>query len=138
MSNPAQAISFRSVKQYKYQLTEDYSISVPIKPLKMIKTPFVRLTKAGKLTIKQGYSWDGASGPTWDLHAHRASLVHDALYQLMRMGLLDHVMYRPVADLLLRDIAREDGMSRFRSAYWHYFVSKYGGRAAEPQDCDDL
>lgn len=44
----------------------------------------------GALHFKEGYSWNGPSGP---IYPHRVwiipSLVHDGLYQLMREGHLD-------------------------------------------------
>ncbi len=45
----------------------------------------VTLYKNGKLVIKKGYWWDGPSGGALDSKANlRASLAHDALYDLMR------------------------------------------------------
>ena len=41
----------------------------------------------------------------------RGALVHDALYQLMRLKQLDYEQYRDRADEVLRDLCKEDGMS---------------------------
>ncbi len=80
-------IAYRS--GYKYQLAKAYSIGINIKPGKDIKTKFIKLDRTGKLTIVGGYAWDGPSGPVVDTKENmRASLVHDALYQLMRNGKL--------------------------------------------------
>ncbi len=41
------------------------------------------------ITFYEGYSWDGASGPVLDTKSvHLASLVHDGLYQSMRLKVL--------------------------------------------------
>lgn len=69
---------------YKYQLAEEYTISIPIKPDSNIISDYIDLNNDGELVIKKGYAWDGPSGPTIDsLNFMRGSLVHDALYQLI-------------------------------------------------------
>jgi hypothetical protein len=52
----------------------------------------------------------------------RGSLVHDALYQLMREGFLEKNVHRSIADRLLYDLVREDGMNWFRAKYVYYAV----------------
>lgn len=112
---------------YKYQLEETYSIKTDIKPLAVVNTNFIRLDYAGLLTIKEGYAWDGPSGPTEDTPSFmRGSLVHDALYQLMREGLLDRDDYRKPADELLKKICLEDGMNPFRAEYVYRAVRIFG------------
>ena len=76
---------------YKYQLKSNYAVTISIKPPADITTPYITLNAQGMLTLKDGYAWDGPSGPTIDtLTFMRGSLIHDALYQLMREGKLDH------------------------------------------------
>ena len=100
---------------YKYQLKENYAIDVGIEPDQLINTEYLDLSVGGTLTITMGYAWDGPSGPTIDtLNFIRGSLVHDALYQLMRGGHLDASTFREVADRLLQAMCREDGMTRLR------------------------
>ena len=105
---------------YKYQLVEDYTVSVGVVPDKfVVDTPFILLNMKGVLTIKAGYAWDGATNPAWDTKTNmRASLVHDALYQLMREEKIS-LSFRRHADSLLRDIMVEDGASKLRA--WYYF-----------------
>lgn len=126
-------------KGYKYQIVDSYTVDIPIKPEADIASPstFIQLTKQGKLTLKQGYAWDGPSGPTIDtLNFMRGSLVHDALYQLMREGSLvssEAVDYRLQADKLLQQMCIEDGMSKIR-AQWVYLGVRLGGEpAADPK-----
>jgi len=102
-------------KGYKYQLTNTYSTVVNIIPEPAIYTGFLSLKKDGTLTIHAGYAWDGPSGPTIDTKTFmRGSLVHDALYQLMRNEHLP-LIYKSKADDELYRICREDGMSLIRS-----------------------
>lgn len=115
---------------YKYQLADDYRIKIGILPITFIYTPYISLDTDGTLTVRDGYAWDGPSGPTIDTkNFMRASLVHDALYQLMREGHLDPVLHRKPADEELVRICKEDGMSRIR-AWWVYQGVRFGGGAA--------
>lgn len=118
---------------YKYQLAEDYVITTDILGYE-IDIQFIKLDKDGKLTTRSGYAWDGASGPTLDTpDSMRGSLVHDVLYQLMRMGLLPQSL-RAYADKLLEDICIEDGMPEFRADYWHFAVDNFAASAADPEN----
>ena len=142
---------------YKYQLAEDYQIQTTIYPKGDIITEYISLTMQGLLTVKEGYSWDGASGPTIDTKSSmRAGLVHDALYQLMRQELISQTC-RKIADEMLRDIMLEDvsteyavpegasmmskimlkiereaGLARART--WFWAVRKFAMSAANPEN----
>jgi len=118
---------------YKYQLKESYCCCVNIFPELDIITEFITLRTTGKLEIKSGYAWDGPSGPTIDTkNFMRGSLVHDALYQLMREGLLNPAVYRLVADSELKRICLEDGMSEIRAWYVFRAVQRCGEACADP------
>lgn len=119
---------------YLYQLAEDFKVKVPIDG-KTISQGFITLTVTGVLTLKKGYAWDGPSGPAIDTkNFMRGSLVHDALYQLMRKKRLGPKKYRGVADSLLRKMCLEDGMSSIR-AWWVYkSLEWFGGSAADPEN----
>jgi hypothetical protein len=110
-------------KGYKHQLVEDYRVFVGIIPDKFdVDTPFLKLDRNGYLTVKAGYAWDGASGPTLDTPSvKRASLVHDALYQLMREEKIS-LLNREKTDSLLRDIMKEDGANTIRAWLWYKAV----------------
>lgn len=125
------SISFRS--GYKYQLVEPYRCSVGIYPRMVIETKFISLSRSGRLTLKEGYAWDGPSGPAIDTPTFmRGSLVHDALYQLMREGHLDRERTRPWTDRLLYRICREDGMSRIRALIVYLGVILFGEKNTKP------
>ena len=126
-------ITYRSLTSYKYQLMEDYSIRIEIFPKEDITTPYIDLTADGLLTIKKNYAWDGPSGPTVDTNDFmRGSLVHDALYQLMRGEYLD-ISERDKVDRLLQSICREDGMAAFRAWYVYKGVNLFGKSNAQPK-----
>ncbi len=118
---------------YKYQLVEAYAVAIPIQPDTDIETDYIDLSRDGNLTIKKGYAWDGPSGPTIDtLNFMRGSLVHDALYQLMREDELENTHHREPADRLLQEMCKQDGMSALR-AWWVYQGLRFGGDpAADP------
>lgn len=104
-------IVYKNLKNYKYQLVKSYNFQTEIKTdlsLKIGKSEvkvFVNLDPEGLLKIEAGYAWDGPSGPTIDTKTFiRGSLIHDALYQLMREEKLDRIKYRENADQLLKKI----------------------------------
>ena len=131
---PTNQACYRKLTNYKYQLMETYSIPVGIKPPQAIDTLFVSLDVDGTLTMRKSYAWDGPSGPTIDTKDFmRGSLVHDALYQLMRLGKLAYKTDRQKADELLRDICLEDGMSKVRAWYVYKSVRLFAEPAARPR-----
>ena len=120
---------------YKYQLKKTYSVTIPLIPEEEIISEFISLDMNGLLTLKSGYAWDGPSGPTFDtLNFMRGSLVHDALYQLMREDLLDSETYRNQSDRLLQAHCREDGMSRMRAWMVYQGVHLGGGPSARSKN----
>ena len=128
----ASLIKYRS--GYKHQLFEDYDIHIDIFPPVDIYTKYINLTTEGLLFIKLGYAWDGASGPTFDTPSSmRGSLVHDALYQLMRLGVLDYKVHRKRADEILREICLEDGMCSFRAWYVYQALHLFAEGSARPR-----
>jgi hypothetical protein len=119
---------------YKYQLAVDYTLNVGVYPVNDVKTDFIELTSHGLLTIRAGYAWDGASGPTVDTKSSmRGSLVHDALYQLMRMNLLEH-SWRGKADDVLFALCLEDGMFRWRAWLWRKMVGEFADGASKHEN----
>ena len=118
---------------YKYQTTRDYSYLSEITGFSG-GNQFLSLNKEGLLFIHKGYAWDGPSGPTLDTKdAMRGSLVHDALYQLMREKILPLSM-RDRADGLLKTICEADGMNHIRAEVWWVGVREFAGKAASGPD----
>ncbi len=126
---------YRKLKGWKYQLLDSYKIYVEIYPKTDIVTGYLHLTTGGQLIIRAGYAWDGVSGPTFDTPCTmRASLIHDALYALMRLGMIS-TSYRKYADTLLRDILAYDGrtfLNKIRAWYFYWAVRIFAEKAARP------
>ena len=126
-------INYRA--DYKYQLANSYKINIPIRPHSAIDTDYIYLDTNGNLLVEKGYAWDGPSGPVIDTEENmRASLVHDALYQLMRNRELSSRTHRKAADQLFKDICKEDGVSNFRASAYYKALRKYGKPAASTQN----
>ncbi len=123
-------ITYRETHTYKYILEDNYRLELPsgFNPGLSIDTKFINIME-GTLFINLGYRWDGPSGPTIDSkNFMRGSLVHDALYQLMREGFLPQD-FRKKADQLLKQHCKEDGMS-FLRRNWVYLGVRAGGKSA--------
>ncbi|MEQ9363266.1 MAG: DUF1353 domain-containing protein [Leptospirales bacterium] len=130
-------IRYKRIRKYKYQLMADYQLATGLnranaEPAR-VPGDYVVLAPDGLMTIKQGYAWDGPSGPTFDTkNFMRGSLVHDAFYQLIREKELS-AGDRAFADRLLRDHCREDGMSALRAFYVWKAVAWFGKSSATPE-----
>lgn len=138
---------------YKYQLATTYQVIITALAGLSIDTEFITIKPGGWLEIRSGYAWDGPSGPTkaiseilvkipfvgtWLLDKFiksfmRGSLVHDALYQLIRTGLLDPE-WRGPADRELKLICLQDGMSKARAFYVYKALRAAGSFAASPDN----
>jgi hypothetical protein len=141
-----QCIHYRS--GYKYQLAGTVSVSTKLEPDNEVSIDdFITLRVDGMLEIRKGYAWDGPSGPTIDTKTFmRGSLVHDALYQLMRAELLGGE-WRKAADEELHTICRADGMNPIRAWWVLRALRRHAGPAASPEsrkkehsaprNCDD-
>jgi hypothetical protein len=101
-----------------------------------IQVPFIKIV-GSTIFIKKGYAWDGPSGPTWDTKNFLTpSLVHDALYQLIRIGQLSSG-FRKIADKILYQMCRDRGMSWWRSRYVYKAVRAFGEVAAKHDPDED-
>lgn len=121
---------------YKYQLKRPVIVATKIRPdEEKAIDPFIKLGTDGTLEISDTYAWDGPSGPTIDTkNFMRGSLVHDALYQLMREGGLDKATWRKAADDDLVRLCREDGMTRIRAWWVLAAVRRFADPAASPEE----
>ena len=130
---------YRPLKRWKYQLLDDHSIHTGWRPPAALVSAqgWVRIEQDGRLTVYKGYAWDGPSGPSIDTPSFmRGSLFHDALYQLIREGLLADTdgADRLRADELIRNVCLDDGMPAWRAAYVYRLLRWFGARAATPRE----
>ena len=130
MSAPLQKIQYRELKDYKYELAASYRVKIDLRPPTYIETRFIMLTTLGNLSLNMGYCWDGCSGPTIDTKKnHRGGLVHDALYQLIRMGFLDR-SFRKDVDQVFKTILLEDQF--YLAGTYYRGVRLFGRRSTHP------
>ena len=118
---------------YKYQVYEDEEFKTGIYGLNAT-TDFIDLYANGIMIVRHGYAWDGASGPTIDTrNSMRASLLHDAGYQLMREGIL-RLDYKGYFDDEFYRILRKSGMSYLRALVWYNAVVRFGKSSTLPKN----
>lgn len=127
MTSFSQSPKIKYRKGYQYQLAEDYQYQTAILDYD-IEDEFITLKPSGLITIHKGYAWDGASGANDTNTILRGSLIHDAIYQLIREGRIAKE-YKSAADQLLHDICVADGMIGFRAWYVLKAVEMFGGPA---------
>lgn len=130
-------------RKYKYTTAADEEYATGIQTGEVHRVPpqddaMCILHPNGHLWISRSYAWDGPSGPTIDTKTFmRGSLVHDALYQLLRetdLGLPDvRERHRELADHVLLDICIEDGMWGWRARWVFAGVRAGGEEAARPK-----
>lgn len=124
-------MKYRELKGWKYELVEPLSVAVPELRDISVEQPYIKLSD-GILKVEAGYAWDGATGVPDNPDNMRGSLFHDALYQLIREGLLDR-KYKNFADALLRQICLEDGMGKFWADFIYKGVQMFGKGAVLPR-----
>jgi hypothetical protein len=128
-----------------------------------IDTPRIRLTPDGMMTLKQFYTWDGASGPTIDtVDTISPSAYHDAGYELIELGLVP-LSYKEYFDgLLYLDMLRtghimvqietrnfpkiirpiyvafRERIIKNRANTWYQAVSAFGGGSCKPGNINPI
>jgi hypothetical protein len=124
-------IQYKKRKLYKYTLFRPIEYDTGMKVVEAGQWGPLGITEDGVLTIQQGYTWDGPSGPTFDTKTFmRGALIHDALYQLMREGKIGQ-HHRQEADQILYETCLQDGMNRIRAKWVHWAVKNFARRAAQ-------
>ena len=125
-------MKYRELRGYNFELLEPEIRNVEL-PNAYHSYMFIQDITLG---IKPRYAWDGSSIPLkkwyrriWDAdkYCKTASLVHDALCQLMREDLLDK-KYKEYIDGLYRDMCIQGGMGKREANLRYWFLRKFGDR----------
>ena len=115
-------MKYRKIDKYKYQLAEAEHRWTEIKE-DAAHTHWIHLLPSGRLWIRKGYCWNGSNWSI-DYKSRTASLYRDALYQLMRLGLIRRVLWRKYADELYRDILIEIWINGIKAKYAKKYAKK--------------
>jgi hypothetical protein len=123
---------------YKHQLEEDYDDTLSIFPKEDIDAPYFTLLTTGQLKINKSYAWNGTSF-VWDTKRNlRASLVHDAFYQMMRMELLSSEEWRIESDKIFYEMCIKDGVFKPIARMYQFILNKVGDFAADPKEQKEI
>jgi len=130
--SPTPEVLYREIAGAK-QLCSEFRFMLKRAPGYKGEAGFISFDSAGRVTIKPGYCWDGASGPTIDTpDSVCAALGHDVQYELMSANLLPYKVYRPLADLWFYERLLTDGMVQYRAFAWYKAVQVFGGLYGRP------
>jgi len=135
MKDLADKLDYKRIKYRKgldYQLSQPIYIRVPITDY-VFTTEFFELYEDGLLIIHSGYAWDGISGFLDLKKMMRGGVVHDALYQALRLELLPPG-HRDIIDQILVDIWVEDGVWSWVARISKSILADKGSPAAHPDN----
>jgi len=126
-----QGIDYKEIDHplYKYEMIRSRTVQTSWLE-STIDCDFFHLNVLGLMTIKNGYRWDGPSGPTIDTPSFmRSSAVHDCFFQALRHRLIKRAQREEFfisANKDLKYISIEDGMLKSRAKIVKFSVSKFG------------
>ena len=116
----------------KYVLYSDATIELSFGPPKTIVHEHITFNSNGLLEVRKGFPWDGMSGGVPDTKRNmRASLAHDVLYKLMRLGLLP-LSFRSLADEELKVLCIQDRVWEWVASMYHWGLGVGGTGSALP------
>ena len=115
--------------KYKFKVEENFSIELTFK-IPDFEHEYAS-SKDSVLSVKRGYAWDGASGPIINTRDTLvASLVHDVLYQAMRLNLIKPSKdNRKIADKNFFEILKMHGVNSIRRKVWYFAVRLFGKKS---------
>ena len=133
-------MKYRKISKYKYQLMDREEFKVDLPDIFEGTTQALSYLglKDGVLSIEKWYAWDGSSIPLKktlrflslglydaDKHCKTASLVHDALCQLIREELLGK-KYKEEVDGIYKYMCLMGGMSEWQADLRYWALRKFG------------
>ncbi len=136
----------------KYSLTKHYKYKLEVTEMREtliwgfeFNTKYMAMLDNGQLFVKKGYAWDGSSIPfkktlrffsfgfyDADRYCKTASLIHDALCQAIREGLIPKHR-KQVIDFLYRTMCIEGGLSERRAILRYNALRRFGDVGIEPE-----
>lgn len=137
-------MKYSRTKHYKYKLEVNFGVTTGITGYGF-DNHFMMMCNNGFLKVKAGYTWDGSSIPhkglirvlsLWaydpDRYCKKASLVHDALCQAMREGLIPTAR-KGKADHLYYEMCIEGGLPKWRAKKRFDALRKFGDSGIKPE-----
>jgi len=112
---------YEDVDGMKYRLIKTISIMTPMRPLKTIRGSFATLTTKGRLYLKKGMLWDGASGAIDTENVMLPSAAHDIGCSWYLKGLINDDMRKQFDDLFYK-LLKQEGVSGLRAGYMYKAV----------------
>lgn len=124
-------MKYQDITKYKYRLFCDEQFTLPFL-LPDFEGKMIDIVH-GVMIVRAGYLWDGPSGPTYDSQdVLRASLAHDALYELMRRGIIDQV-HKKNADDYYHKLMINAGVSPLRARVHLLGLRRFGKGSSKVQ-----
>jgi len=123
-------MKYQKVQGFRVAVTWEYQTEIAVD--RIIRTEWVDLVK-GLLVMKKGFCFE-PSGPTIKSKSiMQGCCAHDAIYYLIRNGLLEP-WWKRWADNLMRKLHLKDAVHKLRAGYFHWFVTKFGDPAIDPRN----
>jgi hypothetical protein len=120
MIKPLSCIYTGGTSSWKWKLTKNY-VHTLFAEYEDIETPYYKI-QGQKLTLKTGYSWDGATCAPDLASVMAASAIHDCLYQILEGdGVLTGDL-KLWADMEFYNKFMEDGMPRWLGELYYLGV----------------
>lgn len=114
-------LSYRQLASGWYLVVETIQVSTGVRG-RRAESGLVSLDVMGLLTIREGFEFDGASGPAIDTTSIMyAACIHDALYSLMEVGSLP-LSARQSADLEFLWLIRIYAAHKRTSGIWAFLI----------------
>jgi len=130
---PSTEVLYREIAGAK-QLCSEFHFDTEVGIGWVGEAGFISFDKGGRIMVKVGYVWDGASGPTIDTPSSVcASLGHDVMYELMRLRLIPDT-FKAIADKWFYERLLTDGMLPYRAYAWYKAVCVFGIEGTLPQN----